>query len=69
MAHKPGKSIFMENWVGTVELGVSGADSILGGAHEYFDAPGDFPLIGFSANGKIANDQIYTYTEILTLFL
>jgi hypothetical protein len=45
MAHKPGKSIFMENWVGKVELGVSIAGSILGGAHECFDAPGDFPLL------------------------
>ena len=59
----------MENWVGMMELGVSGADSILGGAHECFDAPGDFSLISFSANGKIASDRIYTYTWILTLFL
>ena len=69
MAHKLGKSIFMENWIAKVKLGVSVASSILGGAHECFDAPSDFPLVDFSANGKIANDRIYTYTGILTLFL
>jgi len=30
---------------------------------------GDFPLCGFFANGEIANNQLYGYTGVLTLFL
>lgn len=30
---------------------------------------GDFPLIGFYANGEISQDRIYGYTGVLTLFL
>lgn len=30
---------------------------------------GDFPLVGFFANGEIANNQLYGYTGVLTLFL
>ncbi len=30
---------------------------------------GDFPLVGFSANGEISNDRLYGYTGVLTLFL
>ena len=33
------------------------------------DALGDFPLVGFSANGEISNDRLYGYTGVLTLFL
>ena len=30
---------------------------------------GDFPLVGFFANGEIARDRLYGYTGVLTLFL
>ncbi|MEJ2344082.1 MAG: FIST C-terminal domain-containing protein [Gammaproteobacteria bacterium] len=30
---------------------------------------GDVPLVGFFANGEIANDQLYGYTGVLTVFL
>ncbi len=30
---------------------------------------GDTPLVGFFANGEIANDQLYGYTGVLTVFL
>jgi small ligand-binding sensory domain FIST len=30
---------------------------------------GDFPMVGFFANGEIANNQLYGYTGVLTLFL
>lgn len=30
---------------------------------------GDFPMIGFSANGEICRDRLYAYTGVLTLFL
>jgi len=30
---------------------------------------GDFPLVGFSANGEISHDRLYSYTGVLTLFL
>lgn len=30
---------------------------------------GEFPLVGFFANGEIANNQLYGYTGVLTLFL
>ncbi len=33
------------------------------------DALGDFPLVGFSANGEISNDRLYGYTGVLALFL
>ena len=33
------------------------------------DALGDFPLVGFFANGEICRDRLYGYTGILTLFL
>jgi len=29
---------------------------------------GDFPLVGFFANGEISNDQLYGYTGVLTIF-
>ena len=29
---------------------------------------GDFPLIGFFANGEISRDRLYGHTGILTLF-
>jgi small ligand-binding sensory domain FIST len=29
---------------------------------------GDFPLVGFFANGEIAGQQLYGYTGVLTLF-
>ena len=29
---------------------------------------GDFPLVGFFANGEICNDQLYGYTGVLTVF-
>jgi small ligand-binding sensory domain FIST len=32
------------------------------------DALGDFPLIGFFANGEISRDRLYGHTGILTLF-
>jgi hypothetical protein len=61
MAHKPGKSIFMENWVGTVELGVFIVSSILGGTHEYFYAPDDFPLLVSPPTAKL---QMIRFTPI-----
>ena len=33
------------------------------------EALGDFPLVGFFANGEISHDKIYGYTGVLTLFL
>lgn len=30
---------------------------------------GDFPLVGFYANGEFSNDRLYGYTGVLTLFL
>lgn len=30
---------------------------------------GDFPLVGFFANGEIYNGRLYGYTGMLTLFL
>jgi small ligand-binding sensory domain FIST len=30
---------------------------------------GDFPLVGFFANGEISHDRLYGYTGVLTLFL
>ncbi len=32
------------------------------------DALGDFPLVGFYANGEIFRDRLYGYTGVLTLF-
>jgi small ligand-binding sensory domain FIST len=29
---------------------------------------GDFPLVGFFANGEIANHRLYGHTGVLTLF-
>jgi small ligand-binding sensory domain FIST len=29
---------------------------------------GDFPLVGFYANGEISRDRLYRYTGVLTLF-
>lgn len=33
------------------------------------DALGDFPLVGFFANGEISANRLYGYTGVLTLFL
>ncbi len=33
------------------------------------DRLGDFPLVGFYANGEISQDRLYGYTGVLTLFL
>lgn len=33
------------------------------------DAVGDFPLVGFFANGEISHNRLYGYTGVLTLFL
>ena len=33
------------------------------------DALGDFPLIGFFANGELNRDRIYSYTGVLALFV
>ena len=33
------------------------------------DALGDFPMVGFFANGELNRDRIYAYTGVLTLFL
>jgi small ligand-binding sensory domain FIST len=30
---------------------------------------GEFPLVGFFANGEICRDRLYGYTGVLTLFL
>ncbi|MBT8116364.1 MAG: FIST C-terminal domain-containing protein, partial [Gammaproteobacteria bacterium] len=30
---------------------------------------GDFPLVGFFANGEISHDRLYGYTGVLTLFM
>jgi small ligand-binding sensory domain FIST len=30
---------------------------------------GDFPLVGFFANGEIHHNRLYGYTGVLTLFL
>ena len=32
------------------------------------EALGDFPLVGFFGNGEIANDRLYGYTGVLTVF-
>ena len=51
----------MENWVGTVELGVFIVSSILGGTHEYFYAPDDFPLLVSPPTAKL---QMIRFTPI-----
>jgi small ligand-binding sensory domain FIST len=33
------------------------------------DQLGDFPLVGFFANGEISHNRLYGYTGVLTLFL
>lgn len=33
------------------------------------DELGDFPLVGFFANGEISHDRLYGYTGVLTLFV
>ena len=33
------------------------------------DRLGDVPLVGFYANGEIANSRLYSYTGVLTLIL
>jgi small ligand-binding sensory domain FIST len=33
------------------------------------DELGEFPLVGFYANGEISQDRLYGYTGVLTLFL
>lgn len=33
------------------------------------DSLGDFPLVGFYANGEISRDRLYGYTGVLTLFV
>ncbi|MCC7049753.1 MAG: FIST C-terminal domain-containing protein [Alphaproteobacteria bacterium] len=33
------------------------------------DALGDFPLVGFFANGEISHNRLYGYTGVLTLFV
>jgi small ligand-binding sensory domain FIST len=33
------------------------------------DTVGDFPLVGFFANGEISHNRLYGYTGVLTLFL
>lgn len=33
------------------------------------DTLGDFPLVGFFANGELYNGRLYGYTGVLTLFL
>jgi small ligand-binding sensory domain FIST len=33
------------------------------------DELGDFPLVGFYANGEVSQDRLYGYTGVLTLFL
>jgi len=30
---------------------------------------GDFPLVGFFANGEISHNRLYGYTGVLTLFI
>ncbi len=33
------------------------------------DELGDFPLVGFFANGEISHNRLYGYTGVLTLFI
>ena len=33
------------------------------------DELGEFPLVGFFANGEISNNRLYGYTGVLTVFL
>jgi small ligand-binding sensory domain FIST len=33
------------------------------------DTLGEFPLVGFFANGEISNQRLYGYTGVLTLFV
>jgi small ligand-binding sensory domain FIST len=33
------------------------------------DVLGEFPLVGFYANGEISHRRLYGYTGVLTLFL
>jgi small ligand-binding sensory domain FIST len=33
------------------------------------DVLGDFPLVGFFANGEICHNRLYGYTGVLALFL
>jgi small ligand-binding sensory domain FIST len=32
------------------------------------DELGDFPLVGFYANGELSQNRLYGYTGVLTLF-
>jgi hypothetical protein len=38
------------------------------GGDRYHREAGDFPLIGFFANGEISRDRLYGHTGVLTLF-
>jgi small ligand-binding sensory domain FIST len=48
---------------GTALFGVPGVETEM-----IRDALGDFPLIGFFANGEISRDRLYGHTGVLTLF-
>jgi small ligand-binding sensory domain FIST len=48
---------------GAALFGEAGAETAL-----IRDALGDFPLIGFFANGEISRDRLYGHTGVLTLF-
>ncbi len=49
-----------------------GSSLFAGDCHEMTviaEAFGDIPIVGFFGNGEIADDRIYAYTGVLTLFL
>ena len=48
---------------GAALFGEAGAETAL-----IRDAFGDFPLVGFFANGEISSDRLYGHTGVLTLF-
>jgi small ligand-binding sensory domain FIST len=48
---------------GAALFGEAGAETAL-----IRDAFGDFPLVGFFANGEISRDRLYGHTGVLTLF-
>ena len=37
-------------------------------AHRAQHCLGEFPLVGFFANGEISHDRLYAYTGVLVLF-
>ena len=55
--------MFAAIWRGASLFGEEGVE-----AEVIREVLGDFPLIGFFANGEISRDRLYGHTGVLTLF-